>query len=478
MDISRLAEIESCANELSHAAKTLAEYCQTAQTQVSDSDSSTGLPSVAPDRPSQAHRARKSILASVARLQNLIAEPGRFLEQLASQNQLLACLHWLSEFQVLACIPLQGNVPARDVAELTGVPEILLVRVVRMTSTAGFLCEPRPRHVAHTPLSAGFVTKPSLGDAAVFLGGTVGRAALHMAAATQRYGETERPEQSSFVLSDKAQQSFHQACEQRPKLQRQWAAYRRWLLDVEDRLAELLSRFDWERQRSACIIEAGPLPSCIVRRIAERNSHLHITVQISEPSLFDTAHHAATGGTGTASVRDLFGATISSPPSPASVSPPVPSLSPSPPSLHSSHVSVQRRATGQPQTVRNAGVYVLNLGSPSTTPAESLSSLIARVTAELLAHLPVLRHNRGATLVVAMRLLPDPESADAAVEADARTRDLVLLQLANERDLEVSELVDLIQAVGDRTGRLTVVSRATGRDNSVTALAVRFQATA
>lgn len=92
------------------------------------------------------------------------------------------------------------------------------------------------------------------------------------------------------------------------------------------------------------------------------------------------------------------------------------------------------------------------------------------------AHLPVLRDNRAATLVVAMRLLPDPGSVDISVEAAARTRDLVLLQLANERDLEVSELVELIQGVGDRSGRLMVVNRVRARDNGIIALGVKFQA--
>jgi hypothetical protein len=122
-------------------------------------------------------------------------------------------------------------------------------------------------------------------------------------------------------------------------------------------------------------------------------------------------------------------------------------------------------------------VYVLNLGSPSAGEAQSLLSVTSRVAAELLAHLPILRDNRGATLVVAMRLLPDPGSVDVGVEAAARTRDLVLLQLANQRDLEVSELVDLIQGVRDWSGRLAVVSRARGRDNAVMALGVKFLAT-
>ncbi len=84
MDTSRLSQIESCANELARAAKSLSEYCQS--TRASDAEPlATGFPSVPPDGPSQAHRARRSILANVAKLQNLISEPAHFLEQLTSQ---------------------------------------------------------------------------------------------------------------------------------------------------------------------------------------------------------------------------------------------------------------------------------------------------------------------------------------------------------------------------------------------------------
>ncbi len=96
MDISRLTQIENCADELARAAKSLAEYCQA---RVSDAaEPSTGFPSVAPDGPSPAHRARRSILANVAKLQNLISEPGHSLEQLASQvNHDPTPLHPLSD---------------------------------------------------------------------------------------------------------------------------------------------------------------------------------------------------------------------------------------------------------------------------------------------------------------------------------------------------------------------------------------------
>ncbi|ROV99515.1 hypothetical protein VMCG_06382 [Cytospora schulzeri] len=66
-----------------------------------------------------------------------------------------------------------------DLADLVNVPATQLQRVVRLI-TAGFLQEPHPGsgEVAHTELSASFVTHfPNL-EAAMFLGGTAAPAAF------------------------------------------------------------------------------------------------------------------------------------------------------------------------------------------------------------------------------------------------------------------------------------------------------------
>ena len=173
------------------------------------------------------------------------------------QVQLVACLQWLGEFQVLACIPLSGSVPTKDVAELAGVPEGTLCRIVRMTATAGFLCEPQSGHVAHTPLSSPFVVKPSYLDAAMFLAETAAPTALRMSAATQRHGSSERPSETAYTVAFNTSQTFQSACEQRLKLQRQWPAFLRCAGDVDDGLAELLGRLDWHSLGNACIVEVS-----------------------------------------------------------------------------------------------------------------------------------------------------------------------------------------------------------------------------
>lgn len=139
----------------------------------------------------------------------------------------------------------------------------------------------------------------------------------------------------------------------------------------------------------------------------------------------------------------------------------------------SSRITVQKRSPGTPQTVE-AAVYVLRLPTPS--PSMPSHSLPARIISELRAHLGVLRANSTATLIITPPLLPEPGTVDADIEAIARVRDLSLLQLANERELEMSELVDMLNSVRDSMGRLVVVNKLQSRNNVTVALGVKYQA--
>ena len=106
----------------------------------------------------------------------------------------------------------------KDVADLSGVPEAQLARIIRLTATAGFLNEPQPTLVAHSTLSAPFVTNPSYLDAAMFLAESAAPAALEMAATTQRFGESNRPNESAYNVALNTTKSFHNALQGRTKL--------------------------------------------------------------------------------------------------------------------------------------------------------------------------------------------------------------------------------------------------------------------
>ena len=162
---------------------------------------------------------------------------------------------------MLACIPLSGSVPFKDVAELAGVPETQLCRVVRMTATAGYLHEPQPGHVAHSALSAPFVTKPSFLDVAMFLSETAAPTSLQMAVATQHFGHSQRSNESAYNVAFNTSVAFASACEQRSKLQRQWNAYLRCGTgDVDASVTDILTRLDWLSLGNASVVEVSQLP--------------------------------------------------------------------------------------------------------------------------------------------------------------------------------------------------------------------------
>lgn len=456
-------QLEAYTDELTTAVKSLASYCRNAEVHYS-----TPQLLVPPEAPGEVHRARRTIVANVAKLQTLLVEPADFLQHLAGQNQLLACLQWLGEFQVLACIPLSGSVPAKDVADLAGVPEMQLCRVVRMTATAGFLNEPQPGHVAHTILSAPFVTKPSFLDAAMFLAETAAPTALQMAVATQRYGHSNRPNESAYNLAFNTSQTFQSACEQRSKLQRQWPAYLRYAGGVDDSVTEVLTRLDWLSLGNARIVEVGAQSTGMAIVLAELYPALNFIVQMREPG----------PNNGALPRRKSMSNRAPPLPTPTSLSrastPGAMNLKEMRQPQLGSRITVQKRTPGTPQTINDAAVYILHLPSPS--PGVPSHSLPAQIIAELRAHLSVLRASSYATLILTPRLLPEPGTVDPDVEAIARLRDLSLLQLANEREIEMAELVDILNSIRDSMGQLVVVNKLRSHNNATVALGVKYQA--
>jgi hypothetical protein len=58
----------------------------------------------------------------------------------------------------------------------------------------------------------------------------------------------------------------------------------------------------------------------------------------------------------------------------------------------------------------------------------------------------------------------------------ARLHDLSRLQLANEREMEMGELVEMVNSVHDGMGRLVVVNKLRSRKSATVALGVKYQA--
>lgn len=144
------------------------------------------------------------------------------------------------------------------------------------------------------------------------------------------------------------------------------------------------------------------------------------------------------------------------------------------PSHLTSRITIQKRTQATPQNVEGAAVYVLRLPSPS--PTAPPRSLPPQITAELKAHLGVLRASSTSRLILTARLLPETGIVDADVAAMARLRDLSLLQLANDHELEMLEFMNMLNGVGDGVGRLILVNKLCAWNNATVGFEVRYQA--
>jgi hypothetical protein len=102
-------------------------------------------------------------------------------------------------------------------------------------------------------------------------------------------------------------------------------------------------------------------------------------------------------------------------------------------------------------------------------------SSASHIISELRAHLAILRGNSSARLVLAPCLLPEPGTVEADVEAMARLRDLTMMQLANDREMDAAELMELISNVHDNMGRLVVVNKLQSRSSSTVALEIKYR---
>ncbi|CAO2655478.1 Nn.00g105420.m01.CDS01 [Neocucurbitaria sp. VM-36] len=316
------------------------------------------------------------------------------------QNQMLACLRWLGQFQILAFIPQLGSIAFRDIAELADVPEAQLRRIVRMTAAAGFLHELQPGHVEHTALSAPFAP-----------------AAMQMVSVTQRVRH-----QQLLLLQGSAYNDLPLASsfQQQATPRRQWPSYLKYALgDQDSSIASILNSFDWANLGEATVVDIGARSTAMASALAQRYPSLKFVVQMSD--------------------------------------------SLDPPTELDSRIVVQSRSWAMPQIVRDATIYALRV--PYDYPTIFAQTRPARLRAELEAHLGVLRDNNAARLILTAPLLPHSDAADDVGSdvfqpnvdaAKGLVFDMTLLQLANDRELNVADLSELVRNVGDSNGHLVL----------------------
>jgi hypothetical protein len=161
---------------------------------------------------------------------------------------------------VLACVPLDESVPFKDVSDLCGIPEAQLCRVTRLMATSGFFHEPRLGHIAHSPLSAQFVTNPALLDAVMFLSETAAPTALKMPLATKQFVTSRPADQSAYAAAVDTGNPLASEFELRPRLQRQYDNYLSCITgDDQTGIRDVLMKVDWGSLGDATVVDVSRL---------------------------------------------------------------------------------------------------------------------------------------------------------------------------------------------------------------------------
>jgi hypothetical protein len=99
------------------------------------------------------------------------------------------------------------------------------------------------------------------------------------------------------------------------------------------------------------------------------------------------------------------------------------------------------------------------------------------IRAELQDYLGILRSSGDILLIPTTNLLPEPGSlADFIMEAVARAHHLSMLQLANEGEMEITELISVIQTIQDGLGRLVITKQRRLPNSLIVDLTVKYEA--
>lgn len=158
----------------------------------------------------------------------------------------------------MSFIPLHGPVAYAEVSTIASVPLSQLKRIARMAMLHGFLREPSPGQVAHTPMSALLVTNPGMLDWALFMAEATAKGAARLVDATEKWGATESKTETAFNLACETDMPFFDYLAQEPDLRKKFATYMKNVTSSEGtKIDHLLNGFDWAGLGSGTVVDVS-----------------------------------------------------------------------------------------------------------------------------------------------------------------------------------------------------------------------------
>jgi 6-hydroxytryprostatin B O-methyltransferase len=207
----------------------------------------------------------------------LATDASEFVPELAVRNNQFASVRWLCHFDIPSLLPLEDSeheaaandepsifpsLPYSKVSSLARVPEHQLRSIARMAMLAGFLSEPAPNRLSHSPLSAAMVRQPELLEWARFTTGTSAPMVGAMVEATERWGDDRSIHRTAYNAAWKTDLPLFAHVAANPELQERYARYMRVMTRSRGMaLGHLLQgwREGWESlaRRGGVLVDVG-----------------------------------------------------------------------------------------------------------------------------------------------------------------------------------------------------------------------------
>ncbi|KAJ9606818.1 hypothetical protein H2200_008828 [Cladophialophora chaetospira] len=366
--------------------------------------------------PGKVRDANKVIFEAMANIQKMIIDPVELIRQIMIEFQKLSCLRWIVHLNIPVHVSLDTPISYAVVAQAAKVPEQQLRQVARMAATSGFLSQPSPNMLAHTPLSARFVTNPLYREAALYQTETEGGIALNMTPMTSKYRGSEKINETAHNIFDKTDLRYFQYLDKRSKSVFRYQAAMTVLggYGKETSTRHLVEMFDWAGLGEAEVVDVGNSTGHASIALAQAFPKLRFTVQDLDPMIIKASHSPLLAG-----VKDRIRFVF-----------------------HDYFQPLMR-----PRAKASVFLLRLVLQIHSKTTAQTILRNIASVM------------RPGAVILLNNVILPDAGTGELRKEALERAKSLMLMQAMNGADREEAEFRELVEGAGAGLSVKQVVRR-------------------
>ena len=301
-----------------------------------------------------------------------------------------------------------GEIKYSQLASLANVPESQLKGISRMAIINGFLCEPEPEMVAHSPASSLLVKDPSFMNWARFLTDYSVPSAYRLPEATQRWGKTESKNETAFNLAMDVTEPFFDYLRQRKETNSMFMSYMRNVASTEGvSFKHLVNGFDWASlPLGATVVDVGGSGGHASVALAKQYPHLNFVVQ-DLPETLVNAQKA---------------------------------FDPSDPNV-ASRIKFMPHDFFQPQPITDANVYLLRMIIHDWPDTEATN---------ILKHLQSALKKPDASIIIMDTVLPRPGSIPILEERQLRVRDLTMMEVFNAKERELEDWKQLTRNSGLR----------------------------